>query len=117
MKTRIATLMFLAGIFIATTAFANQPVPTTAAAKNSVKNILKKGLEYPEFAVKNKLECNVVVSIVIQKDGSFKVDCANCECPVMKGAVIADIESLGGKKFAKYAGENVQLKLKYQLIS
>ncbi len=117
MKTRIATLMVLMGIFIASTAFANQPVTATAAVKSSVKQILKKELSYPDFAIKNKLECDVVVSIVIQDDGTFKVNCANCQCPKMKNEVIADIEKLGNKKFAKFAGQEINLKLKYELIS
>ncbi len=117
MKTRIATLMMMVAIFFTTTAFANQPVPATAAAKHSVKDMLKKELTYPQFAIDSKLECAVVVSIQIQEDGSFDVSCANCECPKMKKAVVADIERMGNEKLAKYAGQQINLKLIYSLIS
>lgn len=117
MKTRIATLMFLAVLFITSTAFATPPVTATAAARNSVKELLKKELTYPEFAIEQKLECCVVVSITIQDDGSFEVDEANCVCPSMKTEVVKDIESLGGDKFAKYAGQHLHMKVKYTLIS
>ena len=117
MKTRIATLLFLAGLFISTTAFSNQPTPATAAANESVVNALCKELTYPQFAIDDQLECSVVVSILIQEDGSIDVDCANCVCPRMKAHVINDVEDLGGRYFKRFAGQNVKVKIKYKLIS
>ena len=65
MKTRIATLMILLGLFLSVTTFAKQPVPASKAVSQSVAKLIESELDYPEFAIKKKYECHVVVSIVI----------------------------------------------------
>ena len=117
MKTRIATLMIVFGLFIAASAFANQPVPASKAVSKSVAKLIKSELDYPEFAIEEKFECCVVVSIVIQDDGSFDVDCANCISKEMKKYVVKQIESINTEDFARYAGQNVLLKIKFDILT
>ena len=116
MKTRIATLMIVFGLFLTATAFANQPVPASKAVSKSVAKLIKSELDYPKFAIEDKFECCVVVSIVIQDDGSFDVDRANCIRADMKNYVVQQIENINTEDFARYAGQNVLLKIKFDLL-
>lgn len=116
MKTRIATLMILLGVFLASTAFANEPVPASKAVAQSVAKLIQDELEYPEFAIKEKFECCVLVSLVIREDGTFDVDCANCVSDDMKEYVVEAIEKIDGAKFAMYAGQSVLLKVNFDLL-
>ena len=117
MKTRIATLMLVMGIFLASTAFANEPVPATKAVSQSVAKYVGKKLKYPKFAVNEKFECYVVVSLVIQEDGSFEVDCSNCVDKRMKEYVVQEIESFQKDEFVQYAGQRVYLKINFDLLT
>lgn len=116
MKTRIATLVFALGLFLVTTAFANEPVPASKAVAKSVAKLIESELEYPEFAIKDKFECCVAVSVVIQDDGSFNVDCANCINDDMKEYVVETIENIVSEKYTQYAGQTVLLKVKFNLL-
>ena len=116
MKTRIATLMIVFGLFLAATAFANPPVPASKAVSKSVAKLVKSELSYPEFAIEEKFECCVVVSIVIQDDGTFDVDCANCVSSAMKDYVVEQIENMVSEDHARYAGQNVLLKINFDLL-
>ena len=78
MKTRIATLSLLLGLFITVTAFGNNPpVPASKAVASSVANFIENELEYPEFAIEEKFEGEVVIELLIEEDGSFDVKAAN----------------------------------------
>ncbi|NOX85499.1 MAG: hypothetical protein GXO86_05980 [Chlorobi bacterium] len=116
MKTRIATLMLMLGIFFASTAFANDPVPATKAVSRSVAKYLKKNLTYPEFAIEEKSECCVFVSLVIKDDGTFDVNGSNSIDKRMKEFVIKEIESLQKEEFSQYAGQRVLLKITFDLL-
>ena len=116
MKTKIATLMIVFGLFLSATTFANEPVPASKAVSNSVSKLIQSELEYPEFAIDEKLECIVVVSIVIEDDGTFDVTSANCVSSAMKEYVIEEIEDLVSKEHAQYAGQTVLLKVKFDLL-
>jgi hypothetical protein len=116
MKTRIATLMILLGLFMASTAFANEPVPASKAVAQSVAKHIQAELEYPEFAIKEKFECCVLVSLVIQDDGTFEVDCANCVDDDMKEYVIGEIEQMQSDKFMYYSGQQVLIKVNFDLL-
>lgn len=115
MKTRIATLMFILGIFLTATAFANEPVPASKAVAQSVAQNIQAELEYPEFAIEQKFECCVLVSIIIQEDGRYAVDCANCISDQMKKYVVYEIEHMKFEKHAKYAGQSILVKIKFDL--
>jgi hypothetical protein len=116
MKTRIATLMIMLGLFVASTAFANEPVPASKAVSQSVAKLIQAELEYPEFAIKDKFECCVLVSLVIQDDGSFEVDCANCVNEDMKEYVVGEIENMYSEKFSAYSGQQVLIKVNFDLL-
>ena len=115
MKTRIATLMIVFGVFLATTAFAKEPVPASKAVAKSVATLIQEELEYPEFAIKEKFECCVLVSVIIQDDGTYDVDCANCMDDRMKDYVVNEIENILSDKHTQYAGQQVLIKVKFDL--
>ena len=117
MKTRIATLMIVLGLFVTASVFANEPVPASKAVAVSVANYIANEIEYPEFAVDEKLECTVVVKVTIQEDGTFAVDAANCINEQMRKHVIAAIDELDEKAeyYSQFAGMEVNLKLAFDL--
>jgi hypothetical protein len=116
MKTRIATLLVLFGLFIAASAFANEPVPASKAVSHSVAELVKGSLDYPEFAINEKFECCVAVKIIIQDDGSLYVETANSINDDMKNYVIEQIEKISSKDYARYAGQSVLVKVKFDLL-
>lgn len=115
MKTRIVTLTLLLGLFISTTAFANQPVPASKAVASSVANYIEDEMDYPEFAIKNKIEGDVVIRVVIDEDGTFEVTDANSHDKEMINYVVREVEKLDSDKFDKYSGQSVLVKLKFDL--
>ena len=115
MKTRIATLVFILGMFIISSAFASEPVPASKAVAKSVAKTIVSELEYPEFAIKEKFECCVIVNVVILEDGRFDVDGANSISDRMKEYVIYEIEHIDTDEYAKYAGQSVIVKVKFDL--
>lgn len=115
MKTRIATLTVLLGLFLTATAFANTPVPASKAVSNSVAKYITNELEYPEFGIKQKYEGVVVVSVTIQDDGTFLVDASNGFNKDMKEYVVETIHSLQSDYHAQYAGQQVLLKVSFDL--
>lgn len=115
MKTRIATLTVLLGLFITATAFANTPVPASKAVSNSVAKMISNELEYPEFALTDKYEGIVAVSFTIQDDGSFSVDASNALNDKMRKHVIKTIQNMQSDRLAKYAGQQVFIKVKFEL--
>ena len=116
MKTRIATVGVLLGLFLSASVFAKEPVPASKAVASSVTELVKNNLEYPEFAINEKLECCVMVEIVISDDGSLYVASANSLSKDMKNYVIKQIEKISSKDYARYAGQSVLLKVKFDLL-
>ena len=116
MKTRIATLSVLLGLFITVTAFASQTVPVSKAVSSSVTKLIDSELVYPEFAIKDKLEDVVVLEIKIEKDGSFNVIAANSTYDSMKKHVVEAVENIETENLAQYAGQTVLVKVKYDLL-
>lgn len=115
MKTRIATLAILLGLFISTTAFANQPVPASKAVASSVANYIEDEMEYPDFAINEKFQGDVVIRIVIKEDGTFDVTDANSYHNNMINYVVREVEKLDSDEFDKYAGQTVLVKLTFDL--
>ncbi len=115
MKTRIATLTVLLGLFLTATVFANTPVPASKAVSNSVAKYVTNELEYPEFAINDKYEGVVVVSLTIQDDGTFEVDASNALNEDLKKYVIETIHNMQSEYYAQYAGQQVQIKIKFDL--
>ena len=117
MKTRIATLAILIGLFISATAFASEPVPVPAskAVASSVATLIEDELEYPEFAIKDKFQGDVVIELLIEDDGTFNVLKANSYDENMKEHVVEQIENLDSDKFDQYAGQTVLVKVNFDL--
>lgn len=117
MKTRIATLMIVLGLFVTVNIYANEPVPASKAVAVSVANYIADEMDYPEFAIEQKFECCVVVKLTIQEDGTFAVDAANSINESMKKYVISAIQKLDEKAdyYSQFAGMEMNLKLKFDL--
>ncbi len=116
MKTRIATIMLMMALFVASTAFATTPVPATEQVRNEIKKLVEKKLIYPQFAIDENFECCVLLSIVVAEDGTLDVDCANCVSQKMKDYVVKTVEKIKTKDLAQYAGQTVLLRVKFDLI-
>jgi hypothetical protein len=115
MKTRIVTLTVLLGLFLTAGVFANTPVPASKAVSNSVAEMISNELEYPEFAITDKYEGVVAVSLTIQNDGTFSVDASNALNDDMRKHVIKTIHNMQSDRLAKYAGQQVFVKVKFDL--
>ena len=117
MKTKITTLLMVFGLFLAANTFAATPFPAPKAVAVSIANYISNEIDYPEFAVKEKLECTVVVKLTVQEDGTFAVDAANCIDNRMRKHVIAAINELNEKAdyYSQFAGMEVNLKLEFDL--
>jgi len=115
MKSRIATIFMLC-MFVAATAFASEPLPASKAVRNSVVKLVKTSIEYPEFAIEDKTQCCVVVSMIIQDDGSLKVDASNSVSPEMNRHVVNSIEKIQDDNLSPYSGQKVYMKVKFELI-
>lgn len=116
MKTRIATVLIMLGLFLTSTAFAGELPVATKKARKDVTKIIKKEMTYPQFAIDEKFECCVIASINILEDGSLDVECANCVCPKMKKHVVETLEDLDTHQLQAYAGQNVKVKINFHLI-
>ena len=115
MKTRIATLAILFGLLISTTAFASEPVPASKYVASTVADYIETEMEYPEFAINEKFEGDVLIQIEIKDDGAFDVVQANAYDVDMKKHVISLVENLDTEKFAQYAGQTVLVKVSFDL--
>ncbi|PLX02293.1 MAG: hypothetical protein C0595_11325 [Marinilabiliales bacterium] len=115
MKTRIATVMLLLGIFIASTAFASEPMPANSLAKKEVKNLIQKKLIYPQFAIDNKIECSVYLNLLINENGMLEVNCANCSCEKVKDFTVKYIEKIKSEDLQNFKGQSMNLKVTYDL--
>lgn len=116
MKTRIATLLFVFGLFVISSAFAMEPVPASKAVSKKVANLIENELDYPEFAIVDKFECCVAVKVLIQEDGTLDVTEANSVSKDMIKHVIKTIENMETEDLAKYAGQEVGIKIVFDLI-
>ncbi|HEY9115443.1 MAG TPA: energy transducer TonB [Bacteroidales bacterium] len=117
MKTRIATLLIVLGIFVAGSAFASNPVIASKAVSGSIAKQLKSEIKYPSYAVDEKIECCVVVRLEIQEDGTLDVIESNSMSKKMEKHVIKTIESMEANGDLKnYAGQNVLVKVRFELI-
>lgn len=116
MKTRIATLAILFGLFISTSAFAAEPVPASRTVAQSVAQFIDDEIDYPEFAIEDQWEGEVVLSLNIESDGTFDVESVNSSNEEMKEHVIEQIENMEADQFNQYAGQQVLIKLTFDLL-
>ena len=102
-------------MFLSVTTFAKAPVPASKAVAHSIAELISNDIEYPEFAIKEKFQGIVVVSVVIEDDGTFDVKSANSVNEDMKEYVIKEIESIVSDKYAQYSGQTLLVKLNFDL--
>lgn len=115
MKTRIATLTILFGLLFTATAFASKPVPASKAVASSIANLIEEELDYPEFAIEEKFQGDVVLELKIENDGTFDVVKANSVHKQLKEHAIETVENIQTNKFTRYTGQTVLLKISYDL--
>lgn len=101
---------------MAGTAFATNPVNQKTEASKAVVSVLKEELKFPEFAKEDNSECCVLVRLIINNDGTFKVDCANSTSPDLKKHVTQAIEQIDKKDLARFAGQTFSYKINFKLI-
>jgi len=116
MKTRIATVFILLGMFLVSSAFAGEAPLTSKEARKEITKIIKKEVKYPEFAIEEKFQCCVLVSVIIQEDGTMGVDCANCIDQRMKDYVVSTLEDLHSENLKNYAGQNVNVRITFSFL-
>lgn len=116
MKTRIATLLIMLGIFFTYDASANEPVPASKAVSKSVAKLIKSELDFPDFARESDFECCALVRVMILADGSFDVDCINSMNSQLKQHVINEIRGIVSLEHASYAGQTVSMRLNFKCI-
>jgi len=117
MKTQIATLMVVLGIFLSVNAFANESDRASSVVSKSVASYLMENLDYPDFALDKNFECSIWVEITIRENGSFWVTAGNCIDDRMKKEVVSSIEKLNKHQdlYAPFAGKKVYLKITFNL--
>jgi hypothetical protein len=116
MKSRIATSLIVMCMFMMGTAFATNPVNKKIEASKAVVSILKQELKYPKLSKDDKSDCCVLVRLIINKDGSFTVDCANSTNPELKKHVTQAIEKIDKKDLVRFAGQQFNYKINFKLI-
>jgi hypothetical protein len=115
MKTRIATVMFLLGIFLTTSSFASEPVPANSQASKEIAKLIKKKLHYPQFAIDSKTECSVYLKLLVNDSGELKVESTNCCSEKMKDFTITTIENIKSEDLTVYSGHWMLIKIIYDL--
>jgi hypothetical protein len=115
MKTKKIIIALIASIFTVGTVMANEPVMAPKEVSSSVAEIIKENVYYPEFAIEEKFQGDVVVELEITEDGSFDVIAANSINKNLKNYAAKTIEDINAEAFKNYAGQRVILKLNYDL--
>jgi hypothetical protein len=82
----------------------------------SVAKIIKEKMKYPTFAIDQKIECCVMLELVIQNDGTIDVENANSMSPELQQHVVKTINKLQDDNLADYAGQTVLVKVNFRLI-
>jgi len=116
MKTKIVTLMMLSCFLWISLSFAREKETSNLMAYKSISSIIEKEIDYPAFASENQLQCDVYVDLTIQAYGSIQVNASNSIENSVKEYCVNSLEKMKNKQLSNFAGENVLLKIKYQLI-
>lgn len=116
MKTRIATLVVVFGVFLLNIACANEPIPASKAVSKSVAELIQKEMTYPDFAREDHFQCCVLIKVMINNDGTFTVECANCKNEQLKKHVINTVENIISKEHIFFAGNSVNIKVNFKLL-
>ncbi|NOY51533.1 MAG: hypothetical protein GXO88_13345 [Chlorobi bacterium] len=115
MKTRIATVMLLLGMFLSTASFASEPIPANSQVSKELREAIRKKLYYPQFAIDSKTECSVYAKIIVNENGRLEVDRANSSCEKMKDFTVKTIEKIKSDDLSSYSGQWMLMKITYDL--
>lgn len=116
MKRRIATFLIVMVALATTALYANEPVPANKTVSQSIAALLKSEIDYPDFARVDDFECCVLLRVTINPDGTFDVDCANCQDDRLEMYVKDEVDRIVTDEFTQYAGQTVAVKLIFKLI-
>lgn len=116
MKKRIATFLIVMVALATTALYANEPVPANKSVSQSIANLLKSEIEYPDFARVDDFECCVLLRVTINAEGTFDVDCTNCMNDRLEMYVKDEVDKIVTDRFTNYAGQTVSVKLVFKLI-
>jgi hypothetical protein len=115
MKTKKIVIALIASIFTVGTVLANEPVMAPKEVSSSVSELIQEKLYYPEFAIEDKFQGDLVVEVQITEDGNFDVIAANSVNKDLKIYASNTIENIDTESFKKHAGQRVILKINYDL--
>ncbi|PLX00326.1 MAG: hypothetical protein C0591_01445 [Marinilabiliales bacterium] len=115
MKTKKIVIALIASIFTVGTVLANEPVMAPKEVSSSVSELIQEKLYYPEFAIEDKFQGDLVVEVQITEDGNFDVIAANSVNKDLKIYASNTIENIDTESFRKHAGQRVILKINYDL--
>jgi hypothetical protein len=115
MKTKKIVIALIATIFTVGTLVANEPVMAPKEVSSSVAELIQEEVYYPEFAIEDKFQGEVVLEIQITESGNLDVIAANSINKDLKNYAAKTIEEIETKDLEEYAGQTVVLKLNYDL--
>ena len=115
MKTKNLIIALIATIFTVGTVIAKEPVMAPKEVSSEVSELIQEELYYPEFAIEDKFQGDVVVEVQITEEGSFDVIAANSINKDLKNYASKTIEKIETDEFKDYAGQRIILKLNYDL--
>src|SRR6056297_910818 len=87
MNAKLFTLAAIFGFVFFQTAIADED-------KTMVKQTVQQEVDYPEFAVEEKLEGTVWVEFTINENGKIQVEKVNSMCVPLKNYVVRKIEGM-----------------------
>lgn len=116
MNTKTITLVLALAVIFTGSLFANEPVVAPKEVSSSLLDIIENEMDYPEFAIEERIEDVVIMELRIQKDGSLEVIDVNATYDNMRKHAVETVENIETTDFAEYAGQTVLVKVKYDLL-
>ncbi|MBT3303543.1 MAG: hypothetical protein HOD63_11220 [Bacteroidetes bacterium] len=89
---------------------------TEESKESSVKQAIKLEIDYPEFAIENKIEGEVLVSFEVNKDGKIDVLRTNSVYKELEGYVIEKMKSITVHADDAEIGKVYNMKISFKLL-
>jgi len=115
MKTNILLTALIVFSFTIGNLSAKEPMMASKAISSSVAELINKEISYPNFAIEENFEGDVLLKLVIEEDGTFDVTAANSINTKVKNHVVESVENIDSDKFERYAGQTIHVKLNFDL--
>ncbi|MCB2207646.1 MAG: energy transducer TonB [Bacteroidetes bacterium] len=116
MKIKKIVIALIVSIFTVGSVMANEPVMAPKEISSSVAEIIQEKVYYPDFAIEDKFQGDVLVEVQITEEGSFDVIAANSVNKDLKTYATKTIENITAESFKNYAGQRVIVKINYNLL-